>query len=659
MSPSAVLASSLRKIWSTVAGYFARFFVGEASPREARKLIENRTAWRIVIRYRGGQASPRDGQTHVGDLVLSPFGTRVMPAAALKQFDYESWENRNFVRTDDDRPVRPPPPFGAVVRLATWMVLIATVFILPALWVNLSYWFAVVANVLAVFLVERKPIFRWVSEAVNLVIIFVIALGLAFGFYSLFTREPTVTDVSIRAGIGVLFFVVIASSLPALLYYIFERQKSDTLREFFLRDIIRLNPHVHTLDEAQFRFGKLADEVYGRQSSQDFLGGLQVSLLINLALTTLGWSLALMPNISLVPANATPAQAIALLIVPQPHPIIYGALGAYFFTLSLLFRRYVRADLGAKAYTHVAVRQLLTVILVWVISVPTALWANLSDTGRAALLVFSFLVGIVPETALALLQDFLRNQKLLTDRIPSLREDLPLNNLEGVTLYDQARLLEEGIENIENLAHHNLLDLMLRTRLPTSRLTDLVDQAILYLHFHEPQAAGDPKAGDLALTTLRRYGIRTATDLERARDQAQARGPDEAQAFLSLLDGPADRPRRLRVALDTLEDDEWMIYLREWNRNQDMHGALSLEEVEQLLSHREDQSGDETLPARLPPASPVGPAGNASGDLVTSGRAEASTVPPAVAPTHPLEASSAAAEVSRHAPTPDPAPTAP
>lgn len=53
---------------------------------------------------------------------------------------------------------------------------------------------------------------------------------------------------------------------------------------------------------------------------------------------------------------------------------------------------------------------------------------------------------------------------------------------EGINLYHRARLMEEGVENIENLAHHDLVDLILRTRIPVSVLIDWVDQAILYLH---------------------------------------------------------------------------------------------------------------------------------------------------------------------------------
>ena len=80
------------------------------------------------------------------------------------------------------------------------------------------------------------------------------------------------------------------------------------------------------------------------------------------------------------------------------------------------------------------------------------------------------------------IQDFLKSSRLLSNRIPTLEEAFPLSDLDEITLYDRARLLEEGIENVENLAHYNFIDLMLARPPTTPRLADLVDQAILYIH---------------------------------------------------------------------------------------------------------------------------------------------------------------------------------
>src|SRR5439155_11678255 len=118
----------------------------------------------------------------------------------------------------------------------------------------------------------------------------------------------------------------------------------------------------------------------------------------------------------------------------------------------------------------------------------------------------------------------------------------------------------EGIVNIEGLAHHELIDLIIETRIPVPRLIDWVDQAILYLHL----IGGTDDEGR---KTLREYGIRTATDLMRAWDNASKRGKEEMESFKKLLGG-AQPPYRLEVIRDVLSDDEWFATVSNCRRDQ-------------------------------------------------------------------------------------------
>ena len=78
---------------------------------------------------------------------------------------------------------------------------------------------------------------------------------------------------------------------------------------------------------------------------------------------------------------------------------------------------------------------------------------------------------------------------------------------------------------------------MLRTRIPTARLVDMVDQAILYLHAQDTAAGANGKPAPTSnMERLSQYGIRTATDLELAYAAADERG--QAAEFLGLLDSP-------------------------------------------------------------------------------------------------------------------------
>jgi hypothetical protein len=49
----------------------------------------------------------------------------------------------------------------------------------------------------------------------------------------------------------------------AALYFLFQRQHVATLRENFIRDIMRLCPIARTKDDAEVLYGRVIDEVYG------------------------------------------------------------------------------------------------------------------------------------------------------------------------------------------------------------------------------------------------------------------------------------------------------------------------------------------------------------------------------------------------------------
>ena len=306
-------------------------------------------------------------------------------------------------------------------------------------------------------------------------------------------------------------------------------------------------------------------------------------------------------------------EDLRLLFLPERDVVTFAFLGAYVFAVNTLFRRYTRSDLGPKAYTHIIVRTIVAVATTWVVSF--APFAGGADGDpQSLLLLLAFLIGIVPETGIAVIQDVL--QKRLGDRaIPSLAEKHSLSQLNGISLYDRTHLLEVGIENVESLAHHHLVDLMLWTRIPTPRLVDFVDQAILYLHVQGP---GDPSSADgddAARTRLCHYGIRTASDLERAYERASGRSAEEGDRLLALLDPPDAPVSRLRVALDAMQDDEWMVYVRNWREQSS--AAEPVRSVEEFvdLSSRPVPAPPVLAPLAEPPAPANGAAGTGSAEV--------------------------------------------
>jgi hypothetical protein len=129
--------------------------------------------------------------------------------------------------------------------------------------------------------------------------------------------------------------------------------------------------------------------------------------------------------------------------------------------------------------------------------------------------VLAFIVGVFPQIGLEVIKAGAHAS--FGRLVPTLRTRHPLSSLDGLTIWDQARLLEEGIEDLENLATANLVDVLLSMRIPVARLVDWLDQAILLVHLpydEEEEARG----------SLQRLGIRTATDLEAAWAEATPEG---------------------------------------------------------------------------------------------------------------------------------------
>jgi hypothetical protein len=155
--------------------------------------------------------------------------------------------------------------------------------------------------------------------------------------------------------------------------------------------------------------------------------------------------------------------------------------------------------------------------------------------------------------------------------VPSLRQPYPLSDLDGLNVWYEARLLEEGIEDMQNLATCNLVDVMLNTRIPVERLVDWIDQSILFLHLGKPvEGDGNPR------DQLRRFGIRTATDLEDAFRPAREVA-DEAERIAKLerlLTTGTDEPSVLRTILATLGSEPNLPYVRAWRSAEDAPRAF-------------------------------------------------------------------------------------
>lgn len=185
---------------------------------------------------------------------------------------------------------------------------------------------------------------------------------------------------------------------------------------------------------------------------------------------------------------------------------------------------------------HIAVRTWVVIILTLALS---PVWHILLASeaieypGRPALLALCFIAGIIPDVALNLIQ---KSARVGFGRLPFVSYNhIPLAKIQGLNLWHQARLAEEGIDSVQNLAMSDIISLIVNTRLGLMRLLHWVDQALLCIH-----------VGQENLEKFRKAGIYTATDLESiymGRPPQQEKDESERAHQLKLEEGAAEERR--------------------------------------------------------------------------------------------------------------------
>jgi hypothetical protein len=418
---------------------------------------------------------------------------------------------------------------------------------------------AVVGTVLAIprsrkSLQGKKPIFR-----AGLFMFGVIPLLLAL-IGSVTVLPQRYQLIALRS----VVFVTVCL-LPAVMWFLFIAARKASLLNGFLANLYRLglltsSPRSSGAspvpdpahDQRLMSYLQKFESVYGRlpQSVRDSVlkkgispykasdvrppigqSTTTIPVMLSTILIALGWLVTLPP--AQVPHTVTDASSWARAIEPTATPVTLAFLGAYFFSLQMLFRRYVRSDLGGSAYVAVSMRIVLAVIGTWVVMVASV---QLDLATKGQLLVIGFVIGVFPEVAWQIIQTAF-SKTISFIHLKSMESDLPLSDLDGLTVWHEARLQEEDIENIPNMATTDLVELFINTRFPPERIIDWVDQAILYTQL----GANNKGFRDV----LRLQGIRTATSFlevsaaikkQKERSAADETASDNAMEFDSSLE---------------------------------------------------------------------------------------------------------------------------
>lgn len=385
-----------------------------------------------------------------------------------------------------------------------------------------------------------------------------------------------------------LIFLLVVCLFPAILYYLFIAVRRQSLLNEFITNLDRLGfltqganeeaelnrqRRVHAyvrkfeaiygplnsdLVDQIVKATSLSPVAYDRRWPQTGLGEILTEtpfpVVLAIVLIAVGWLF----TFPLVDTDRDLIDQLPLSMDPEKKRAVqFAFLGAYFFSLQMLFRRYVRRDLRTTAYSAVSVRMILAFIGIWV--VVEAVKELEPNTTESALSVLGFSIGVFPRVAWQVLLAATKKISGAAKVVPSLETKLPISDLDGLTVWHEARLEEEDIENIPNMATADLVELMVNTRFPPDRIVDWVDQAILYTHLG-PEQGED--AAESPRRKLRAHGIRSAHSLVKAYEDSQTRN-DQA-GLEKILDGTARSP--VRSLVDTVATNPNLQLIQIWRQ---------------------------------------------------------------------------------------------
>jgi hypothetical protein len=289
-----------------------------------------------------------------------------------------------------------------------------------------------------------------------------------------------------------------------LLFFLRKRKRLVEAKTKLIRDLNLINKFVKAsdyvsgqADSEQERLQLVNREIDKRAFREsEYLVSLGLLTLINATLLYFFFYPNASSGLAQLISTGGGVKAFANYLASDATPITFGFIGTYFFIIQMLLRRYFAADLSPNVYNYAVVRVLTVFILSMVLQFATTSFGWPPYVAASV----AFVVGIFPRVGLRWI---LRTaNKLLTGlKAPEFIDRYPLTELDGLNTWHEARLMEEKIENIHNLATTSLDDLIINTNFCPLQLIDWVDQALLFIYVQEEWRAA------FLLT-----GIRTATD---------------------------------------------------------------------------------------------------------------------------------------------------
>lgn len=443
-------------------------------------------------------------------------------------------------------------------------------------------------------------------------------------------------------------FLLVVILLPAILYYLFLSRRKASLLQAFYTDLSRLgllgyafdpndnqgnmevNRRIRVMSYIQkfeIMYGNISPDLakeiidsscpdnqnaevpkfhkyLAEQSfSAVFTMEMNLPVIIATVLIAIGWMMLLPPWETLSSSNVDSVYIFSKVFHPTKVSVLFAFLGAYFFSIQMLLRRYFRKDLRSNAYLSVVLRIILAIIGTWAItqaySIYDSDWNNTQEIGTPvindpdgnnisfedsssviteniqnsnekmpvepiAFYVIAFVIGAFPPIAWQMVLAIFSRITAAKFFLPSLKTGMPIRDLEGLTIWHEAKLEEEDVENIQNMATVDIVDLLLNTRFPSNRVIDWIDQAILYnqLGVRSEKNGNDQNENNLSRELLRKYGIRTASGLIEVFKNSKAKNCNKFDLFQSKLN--KEDLSQIACIADTLKNNPNLRLIINW-----------------------------------------------------------------------------------------------
>jgi hypothetical protein len=211
-------------------------------------------------------------------------------------------------------------------------------------------------------------------------------------------------------------------------------------------------------------------------------------MLVNLNLLLIVWGAAMLPEgisglLDRLYEGDDIRIGIALMFPKVAHdatPITWVLFGAYFYTASVMIRRWMQSDLTTNVIWSINVRLVVAFIL------GLLLMEIVSEEGTAAnelgpyVSCVAFMVGIVPDAFLRWVSRQARRVASVDVEYTRLFAPSELQQkIDGMSYWQADRLAEEGVESVQDLAMKEIPSLLIKTRFDTALLLTWVDRALL------------------------------------------------------------------------------------------------------------------------------------------------------------------------------------